>query len=322
MKKQILIYGALTFAILLSCVPAKKYDELKDNYADLEEENNALKEENTDCDDAKESLTEAKNNIEAEKKDLQSQYDDLERQKKSLEQKYDNLKESYDALEENSSATQKENSKRNRELLAEIDEKQDKLDTEKKQLEKLQSDLEDRGKRIDELEDIIASKENQMKKLKDNISTALTDFEGKGLEVYQKNGKVYVSMENKLLFKTASWDVNVKGQEAIQELSKVLADNPDIQVLIEGHTDDVPYQGSGQLKDNWDLSTKRATAVVHILMKNSDIDPKNLTAAGRSEFAPVADNTTNDGKAKNRRIEVVLTPELDKLNDLLGTDEE
>ena len=167
------------------------------------------------------------------------------------------------------------------------------------------------------MEGLIAAKDAKMNALKTAVSNALTNFEGKGLTVEQRDGKVYVSMENKLLFSSGSWTVNAEGKKAVQQLGSVLAQNPDIAVLIEGHTDNVPYGGNGQLTDNWDLSTKRATSIVHILRENSGIDPQNLTAAGRGEFAPVASNATAEGKSKNRRIEVILTPKLDEISKML-----
>ena len=121
-----------------------------------------------------------------------------------------------------------------------------------------------------------------------------------------------------MLFKSGSWEVGSDGKMAVKQLGEVLAQNPDINVLIEGHTDDDPYNSKGDISGNWDLSTKRATAIVNILRTNSSIDPVRLTAAGRSEYAPVASNETPEGKAKNRRIEVVLTPKLDELNKLLN----
>ena len=157
-----------------------------------------------------------------------------------------------------------------------------------------------------------------MTKLKDAISRALTDFEGKGLTVEQRDGKVYVSMENKLLFNSGSWAVGPEGKKAVKQLGSVLGVNPDIAVLIEGHTDNVPYTGNGTLTSNWDLSTKRATSIVNILRENTNIDPANLTAAGRGEFAPLTSNETAEGRAKNRRIEVILKPKLDELSKLLS----
>ena len=178
--------------------------------------------------------------------------------------------------------------------------------------------MEDRSNRVAELEQVIASKDAAMTALKNAISRALTDFEGKGLTVEQRDGKVYVSMENKLLFSSGSWAVGSEGARAVKQLGSVLGDNPDIAVLIEGHTDNVPYTGNGILPSNWDLSTKRATAIVNILRKNDNINPENLTAAGRGEFAPVASNDSKAGQAKNRRIEVILTPKLDELSKLLS----
>ena len=167
---------------------------------------------------------------------------------------------------------------------------------------------------------MIAAKDAAMKKLKDTLSKALNAFEGKGLTVEQKNGKVYVSMENKLLFQTGSWAVGSEGRKAVVEVGKVLAQNPDITVLIEGHTDNDKILGNigGGIESNWDLSTKRATAIVNILAENNGIKKSNLTAAGRGEFAPLLSNDTNEGKAKNRRIEIILTPKLDEISKILN----
>ena len=256
---------------------------------------------------------------------LQKNYDSAIAQRNKLQQEYDatktnldNLQKSYEALEQNSSSAIAENAKKNRELLAQLEAKEQALAAENARLEKLKKDMEARSQRIAELENIISSKDAAMTKLKNAISKALTNFEGKGLTVEQRDGKVYVSMENKLLFESGSWAVGKNGREAVKQLGSVLAVNPDIAVLIEGHTDNVPYTGTGQLSGNWDLSTKRATAIVEILRENASINPENLTAAGRGEYAPIASNETADGKAKNRRIEVILTPKLDEISKLLN----
>ena len=179
--------------------------------------------------------------------------------------------------------------------------------------------MQERSIQITELENLIAAKDKAMKDLKDAISKALTAFEGKGLMVEQRNSKVYVSLENKLLFNSGSWSVGKQGRQAITELGKVLAENPKIAVLIEGHTDNVSFSGNGQISNNWDLSTKRATAIISILSENSSIKLENLTAAGRSEYSPINSNETIEGKAKNRRIEVILTPKLDEISKLLNS---
>ena len=156
--------------------------------------------------------------------------------------------------------------------------------------------------------------------MKNRISDALLNFKGKGLAIRQKNGKVYISMENKLLFKSGRWNIGLQGKQALLSLSKVLEENPDISILIEGHTDNIPFTSRGTMESNWDLSTKRATAIVEILLNNNKILPQNLTAAGKSEFVPIAPNTTADGRAANRRIEIILSPSLDKIMKLISAE--
>ena len=315
-KKLSLI--ALIATLTTSCVSKKIYTDLEDKYATLKKENRQLSDQNRDLETA---LNKAKNELSA----LQDDYDNAiadrnnwEGEYKALSNTYDNLKSSYDALEENSSAAIAKNSKKNRELLAQLEAKEQALASENARLEQLKKELDSRSKRVAELESMIASKDAAMTALKDAISRALTDFEGKGLTVEQRDGKVYVSMENKLLFQSGSWAVGSQGKQAVKQLGEVLAENPDIAILIEGHTDNVPYTGNAQLSGNWDLSTKRATAIVTILRENKTINPENLTAAGRGEFAPIASNETPEGKAKNRRIEVILTPKLDEISKLLN----
>ena len=317
MKKNSSLLLILIF-IFTSCVSPKIYKELEGKYANLKKENRNLSNEN-------ETLLNAKNRAENGLKQLQKDYeetlaqrDKLQSDYKALKTNYENLKASYDALEENSSTAIAENSKKNRELLAQLEAKELALASENARLETLKKELENRSKRVEELERLIAAKDAAMTNLKNAISRALSDFEGKGLTIEQRDGKVYVSMENKLLFSSGSWAVGSEGRRAVQQLGNVLGDNPDIAVLIEGHTDNVPYTGSGQVKGNWDLSTKRATAIVQILRENNAINPENLTAAGRGEFAPVATNDTAEGKSKNRRIEVILTPKLDEISKLLN----
>ena len=315
-KKTLLI--AIITTLTISCVSPKVYKELEDKYTNLKKEHRQLSDDN-------ETLQNAKTKLENSLKDLQKNYDDavatrdkLLSEYNALKANYDNLTASYDALEKNSSAAIADNVKKNRELLAQLEAKEQALAAENSRLEALKKQLEDRSNRVAELESVIAAKDKAMTDLKNAISRALTDFEGKGLTVEQRDGKVYVSMENKLLFSSGSWAVGTEGRRAVQQLGAVLADNPEIAILIEGHTDNVPYKGNSQLSGNWDLSTKRATAIVNILRENANINPENLTAAGRGEYAPIATNDTAEGKAKNRRIEVILTPKLDELSKLLS----
>lgn len=309
---------AIMATLVISCVSPKVYKNLEDKYTNLKKEHRQLSDDN-------EMLQNAKTKLENSLKELQKNYDKtvanrdkLQSDYKALKASYDNLAASYDALEKNSSTAIAENSKKNRELLAQLEAKEQALTAENTRLKALKKQLEDRSNRVAELEAVIAAKDKAMTDLKNAISRALTDFEGKGLTVEQRDGKVYVSMENKLLFSSGSWAVGSEGRKAVQQLGAVLANNPDIAILIEGHTDNVPYKGNSQLSGNWDLSTKRATAIVNILRENANINPENLTAAGRGEYAPVATNDTAEGKAKNRRIEVILTPKLDELSRLLN----
>lgn len=315
-KKLSLI--ALTLLLTTSCVSKKIYTDLESRYANLKKENRSLSDDNA-------SLSKSLNILRTDFDKLQKEYDAAVTKRNQLQKDYDatkanleNLQKSYEALEQNSSSAIAENVKKNRELLAQLEAKEQALATENARLQKLKQDMDARSQRIAELENIISAKDAAMTKLKNAISKALTNFEGKGLTVEQRDGKVYVSMENKLLFESGSWAVGKNGKEAVKQLGSVLAVNPEIAVLIEGHTDNVPYTGSGQLSGNWDLSTKRATAIVEILRENSSINPENLTAAGRGEFAPIASNDTPEGKAKNRRIEVILTPKLDEISKLLN----
>jgi len=312
--KKILVLALSTVFMLTSCVSSKKYQELEGRHADLKRENRNIQSEL----EKYRELDEEYSALKKDYADATAERDRLKDELESTRKNYATLKDSYDALEENSSAAISENSRQNRQLLAELEEKEQALVKEQTRLDKLQRDLDARSRRVNELEELIAAKDAKMNALKDAISKALTNFEGKGLTIEQRDGKVYVSMENKLLFNSGSWAVNAEGRQAVKQLGQVLAENPDIAVLIEGHTDNVPYGGSGPLSDNWDLSTKRATSIVQILKENNNIDPQNLTAAGRGEYAPIATNETAEGRAKNRRIEVILTPKLDEVTKLLN----
>jgi chemotaxis protein MotB len=184
-------------------------------------------------------------------------------------------------------------------------------------LREAEKELEDRNARLIELQDVLAQKDQAVKDLREKVMRALTGFTDNGLTVHEKNGKVYVSMDEKLLFKTGQWDVDPNGQRALRDLSKLLAENPDINIMVEGHTDDVPMRGSGEVKDNWDLSVMRATAVTKILTQNPQLDPERIIAAGRSEYVPLVPENTPEARQMNRRTEIILTPKLDELLEIL-----
>lgn len=309
----------LIAALSTSCVSKKVYTDLENKFADLKKENRKLS-------DDLETLTQSKNQLDLDYAALQKEHDRIKSERDKLQadlaaagNNLKTLQSSYTALEKNSDDALQSNMSKNRELLAQLEAKEKALNAEQERLNKLRSELESSSRRLAELESMMAAKDAAMNKLKETLSKALYAFEGKGLTVEQKNGKVYVSMENKLLFQTGSWTVGSEGRKAIVEVGKVLAQNPDITVLIEGHTDDQKFAGAvGSVENNWDLSTKRATAVVNILTENKSIVKANLTAAGRGEYAPVTSNETAEGKAKNRRIEIILTPKLDEISKMLN----
>ena len=310
----------VVFSLTTSCVSKKIYQDLENKYADLKKEHNALSDENG-------ALKASKNQLELDKTNLQTELDKTKTERDKLAADYaatkkslDNLKASYAALEKDSNEALEANITKNRQLLAELEAKQKALTAEQDRLNKLKKDLEASSKRLAELEKMMADKDAAMKKLKETLTKSLKAFEGKGLTVTEKDGKVYVSMENKLLFESGSWTVGAEGKKAVDLVGKVLGDNPEISVLIEGHTDNDKITGTigGGVENNWDLSTKRATAIVNILSANTKVKKENLTAAGRGEYAPLMSNESAEGKAKNRRIEIILTPKLDEISKMLN----
>jgi len=317
-KKIVLGVAALT--LMTSCVSKKIYNDLENKYTDLKKVNRSLEDEIDELHKANAEFDSVNKSLTAELTKLKADRDKLQADCTATANNLKALQESYAALEKNSNDALETNMNKNRELLAQLDAKERAMAAEQDRLNKMRDELAASTKRLSELESMIAAKDAAMKKLKDTLSKALNAFEGKGLTVEMKNGKVYVSMENKLLFQTGSWAVGSEGRRAVVEVGKVLAQNPDITVLIEGHTDNDKILGSigGGIESNWDLSTKRATAIVNILGENTGIQKKNLTAAGRGEYAPIMSNDTPEGKAKNRRIEIILTPKLDEISKMLN----
>jgi chemotaxis protein MotB len=174
----------------------------------------------------------------------------------------------------------------------------------------------DQAKRLKSLQNMIQAQKNVMTNLKNSIAEALLSFKADELSVYIKDGSVYVSLEEKLLFKSGSDVVNPQGKEALKSLARVLNSTKDISVNIEGHTDNVPIK-TNVFADNWDLSTARATSIVRILTIDNGFDPIRITASGRGSFHPVKPNETAEGRAANRRTEVILSPDLNELYKLL-----
>ena len=326
------LFMMFTLLFITSCVSGKKFRELQktntQNLIDLD-----------DCKAANMTLTmkgrEQEIKVASLEKDLEKAKQDLAQAEAERNKAADELASTSARYQELQNAQEdliKGNMSETKKLLADLKTAQDNLrqkedvlrqleqsvDMKKIALDELNNELEKKNARMADLEKILETQKKIAGDLKNKVSEALLGFENNGLTVTNRNGKVYVSLEEKLLFKTASWEIDANGKIALKKLAGVLEKNPDIQVTIEGHTDNVPYKpGSGQLRDNWDLSVKRATTVVRVLLEGSRIKPSRLTAAGRSEFQPIDSNTTPESRQKNRRTEIILTPDLTELYKLI-----
>ena len=289
----------ILFTCFTNCISTKVFNDLESRYAKIKIEKNILE-------NSEDSLQQSLDKLDMKWKETNSYLENSRDSTKLGLEKNRLLSEELDLVKKNSSLKIQESISKNNALIKEIAIKE--------------TELLSRTERIDNLEKIISSQKKVLNDLKNRISDALLNFKGKGLSIRQRNGKVYVSMENKLLFKSGRWNIELQGKQALVRLSKVLEENPDISILIEGHTDNIPFTSRGAIESNWDLSTKRATAVVKILLENNKILPQNLTAAGKSEFVPIAPNTSVDGRAANRRIEIILSPSLDKIMGLINSE--
>jgi len=335
MKKKIFHILGAAFIIMsaVSCVSGKKHSALQDTskqymnerdafksdniglemqnreleakIANLEKEVAAVTQEVTDAKSSRDKALEDYNKVSSKYNELQNAQEDLVR---------GNVKETQKLLSELQAA--QENLQKKEDLLRQLEQN---LDSKKAALDELNFEMEKKNARLAELEKILDAQKKIVQDLKNKVSEALLGFENNGLTVSMKNGKVYVSLDEKLLFKSGSYEIDANGRNALKKLAGVVEKNPDIQIMIEGHTDNVPYNpGSGQLKDNWDLSVKRATTVVRTLVEGSKINAKRLTAAGRSEYLPVDERNTTDARTKNRRTEIILTPDLTELYNLIN----
>ncbi|MBC6109077.1 OmpA family protein [Pedobacter fastidiosus] len=185
------------------------------------------------------------------------------------------------------------------------------------EITKLSGDLASREKRLKEVEEVLRKRDEATNSLKEKLQQALLGFTKNGLTVEIKNGKVYVSLTDKLLFPSGSIIIDDKGKQALTSLANVLKQQPEINIAVEGHTDNQKINNLGQIKDNWDLSVLRATSVVRYLTENEKVESVRMTATGKGEFQPLGSNASADGRSKNRRIEIVLSPKLDELYNLI-----
>jgi len=329
--KRIAIPLVLAFFLLAGCVPTQRFKEVSDKGNKLEDERDRLMSDN-------EKLTVENTELKADgarvKEERQKYVNDsirqyqaldlLRKENEKLSRKYDDLSSSHEALLQgnarettrllNQLQSSQEDLQKKEERLRALEQT---VSTERMDITRLRAELEARNAKLNELENILYRKDSAVNALKESVSKALLGFEGQGLTVQMKNGKVYVSLDEKLLFRSGSTTVDPKGVQALQKLSKVLESNRDVNIMIEGHTDDVPFTKGASIKDNWDLSVMRATSVVRILLEGSSIDAARLTAAGHGEFLPVDPSKTTEARTKNRRTEIILTPKLDELLKIL-----
>jgi len=346
-NKTHLILMAFFTLSMIACVPTRQFQELKSKNETTVNERDSLKSINED-------LTVNNTEMDAELEEIQKRMEAMAIDKSNYKdsatfykRQYKVFKTMYAELTNTQDKVDKGRDKETRLLLAELQVTKEDLQMQEDELRLLEEslikqrqELDDRdmilvaldstlnqkrleieaqSQRLTELEQILHSKDSAVFVLKSKITDALLGYENKGLTIHQRNGKVYVTMDEKLLFKSGRWDVDPKGQQAIKQIASVLEQNKDINIVVEGHTDDVPMKGSGDVKDNWDLSAKRATSIVKILLNNSSMDPSRVTAAGRGSFVPVDPAKTSEARAKNRRTEIILTPKLDELFQILET---
>lgn len=306
----------ILFCTLSSCIVSKKkYDDLLAQKvrldADLADRDTLLSNANKNIASLDERVKKLSNDTTALGQDVRATSAKLA----ALDKEYTQLNAYYKNLLNSSGKLNRDMAQQQEQLLA----IQNNLERTRKMNDSLSVSLTEREKKVRELENIMAAKDKAVQDLKNSISNALLNFKENDLTVNVKNGKVYVSLAEQLLFASGSTDVDAKGITALQQLAKAIKDQRDIHIMVEGHTDNVPIsKKSPYMQDNWDLSVMRATAITKILTK-AGLSPAQVTAAGKAEFVPLAPNTTPQNKSKNRRTEIIITPNLDELFKILGT---
>ncbi len=322
---KVLITAVITSAILYSCVPNRQFTEIKNKQEACEAENKELRAQaealETRANEFDTKLNVAQRKIDA----LQSDTAVMGSSLRILRKQYDKINALNDELLSKTASLHAGSQQENATLMAELDQvrinlqaKEDALNELEMALNSKEEELQDREQKLNELRSIIQRKDSAMQALRTSVAKALLGFEGKGITVEKRNGRVYVSMEAQLLFATGSTEIDQKGKQAVIDLARAIQGNDDLQIMVEGHTDSDEFSRNTYPRNNWDLSVLRATSVINLMIKNSEINPELLTAAGRSQYQPVDPSN----KAKNRRIEVILSPKLDELLDMIQVEGE
>mgnify|MGYP001212154451 CR=1 FL=1 len=318
MKRSILFLLLALVMGTTSCVTQQKYNELKDSEERYYDEAKRYEQDLFNAKTKNDELTSELARAKSLKEKAEADTAHLSRELQRVQSECIGLQEESQKLIEKLQASKSE--EEYTKLMTEINSLQDELVRREDALFKAERLLLDKQKELEiqnakmvELTRTVEQQEQKMQEIKNLVKNALVGFEGNGLEIYNKNGRVYVSLDEQLLFQSGKWDVDSRGVSALNNLSNVLAQNKDINIVVEGHTDDVPYKGTGNIQDNWDLSVKRATSIVRILLRNNEINPTRITASGHGEFFPVETGRTPEARKKNRRTEIILTPNLDSL---------
>lgn len=316
------LFGIGIFVLsVASCVPAKRYNELlekekqcSDELAQYKSRSLAFEEEAVTLGDKVQVLQGEIQSLIADTAALGHDYRMLNAKHQKLFQVMETLETNYDKLR---LAGAKDVAQLQGELEAkrlELQEKEDRLLALEKSLSEKETALKDRERRVNDLEKLLRDQDEAVQLLKSRVANALNSFAGKGLKVEERNGKIYVSLEARLLFASGSIAVEPEGRRALVDLAKVLENEKDLEIIVEGHTDTDKLASNSHPKNNWELSVLRSTSVIAILLENSNMDPKQLMAAGRGEFMPVDPND----KSKNRRIEIIISPNLNALYELIS----
>lgn len=318
MKRSILFLLLALVMGTTSCETQQKYNELKDSEERYYDEAKRYEQDLFNAKTKNDELTSELARAKSLKEKAEADTAHLSRELQRVQSECIGLQEESQKLIEKLQASKSE--EEYTKLMTEINSLQDELVRREDALFKAERLLLDKQKELEiqnakmvELTRTVEQQEQKMQEIKNLVKNALVGFEGNGLEIYNKNGRVYVSLDEQLLFQSGKWDVDSRGVSALNNLSNVLAQNKDINIVVEGHTDDVPYKGTGNIQDNWDLSVKRATSIVRILLRNNEINPTRITASGHGEFFPVETGRTPEARKKNRRTEIILTPNLDSL---------
>ena len=310
MKVQYTIFAIFISILATSCVSLKKFKDLDSDYLSANKANELLSQENRELDIVNMELNENVLRLSKRASSLELDTINLGIEFRKKVRAYTDLSSSYEMLIKSNSTTMAKQAKENRSLMERLGQ----MDIDLQERERA---IHSREQDVLALKNLLQLKDENLNQLKNSVANALLGFTGEGLTVEQRDGKLYVSLENSLLFASGSWTVNDTGKQAINELAKVLAKQVDLQIMVEGHTDDVPYNGSGIIKDNWDLSVMRATAIVRVLTNNKGLDAKKITAAGKGPYSPLIENNSPENRAINRRTEIILSPNIDELMNLL-----